>query len=122
MLTEEKDFERKKQEHPTEALKEGQQITETVYLLGKEETDVQKRISVEKMEFDDCQAPWEEDRNNKLSRKQHRPRRTEAEASQENMAHSYSLICFNCRHAQLQQGKQYPPRDTQSEHQQQAII
>lgn len=40
-------------------LKEGQKITKTGYLNGKDETDVQKWISVEKMEFDDCQAPWE---------------------------------------------------------------
>lgn len=98
-------------------------ITKTVYLNGKDETHFQKLFSVEKKKgFDDCQAPQEEDRNDKPSRKQHRPRLAEAEGSEENVAHRYCLVCLNCKHAQLQQGKRYPPRDTQFEKHQRVII
>lgn len=91
----------KEQEHPTEVLKEGQK-NHPNSLPKWESGDVQKWISVEKMGFDDCQAPWEEGRNYKLPRKHHRPRLAEAEASQESVARSYCWVCLNCRHTQLQ--------------------
>lgn len=75
-------------------LKEGQKNHQNrVYLNGKDETHFQKLFSMEKMGFDDCQAPWEEDRNNKLSRNQHRPRPAEAGASKENAARRYCSVC-----------------------------
>lgn len=37
--------------------------------MGKVKTDFQKLFSVEKVGFDNCQAPWDKDRNDKTSRK-----------------------------------------------------
>jgi len=76
-------------------LKEGQKNHHNrVYLNRKDETDLQKLFSVEKMGFDDCPAPWEEDRNYNPSRKQHRPRLAAAKGSKESVAHRYCSVCL----------------------------
>lgn len=82
-------------------LKEGQKITRAVYLDGIDETGFQKLFSIEKMEFDNCQAPKEEIKNYKLSWKQCSPRLAEAEASHKTMARRCWLAFLDCSHAEL---------------------